>query len=103
MIHHKKQGFVMRNLSISEDIIPVGEFKSGLSKYLRDVQETGHPLVITQNGRPAGVLLSPSDYDELVYRKSFLESVERGISDADSERVCDTKGLKERLGLGQAG
>ncbi len=92
----------MRTLTISDDIIPVGEFKSGLSKYLRSVQESGHPLVITQNGRPAGVLLSPSDYDELMYRKSFLESVERGISDAESDRVCDTKRLKEKLGLEQA-
>ncbi len=92
----------MRTLTISDDIIPVGEFKSGLSKYLRSVQQSGHPLVITQNGRPAGVLLSPSDYDELVYRKSFLESVERGISDVDSGRVCNTKELKEKLGFGQA-
>ena len=92
----------MRTLTISDDIIPVGEFKSGLSKYLRSVQESGHPLVITQNGRPAGVLLSPSDYDELMYRKSFLESVERGICDAQSDKICDTKRLKEKLSLEQA-
>ena len=29
-----------------------------LSQYLTNVHTTGHPLVITQNGKPAGVLIS---------------------------------------------
>jgi len=44
------------------------------------------PLIITQNGKPAGVLLSPGEYDELVYKKAFLDSVGRGIADTESGR-----------------
>ena len=63
----------------------------------KNIQNTGHPLVITQNGRPAGVLLSPSEYDELVYKRHFLDSVNRGISDAESGNVYSTKELKKEL------
>ena len=87
----------MNNLNVSNDIIPVGEFKMGLSKWLKNVQNTGHPLVITQNGRPAGVLISPSEYDELGHKKLFLNSVNRGISDIESGNVYSTKELKEEL------
>ncbi|MCH9006637.1 type II toxin-antitoxin system Phd/YefM family antitoxin [candidate division KSB1 bacterium] len=87
----------MKHLNISNDIVPIGEFKSSISKWLKNIQNTGHPLVITQNGRPAGVLLSPSEYDELVYKRHFLDSVNRGISDAESGNVYSTKELKKEL------
>ncbi len=87
----------MKHLNISNDIVPIGEFKSSLSKWLKRIQSTGHPLVITQNGRPAGVLLSPSEYDELVYKRHFVDSVNRGLSDAESGNVYSTKELKKEL------
>ena len=87
----------MNNLNVSNDIIPIGEFKIGLSKWLKNVQNTGHPLVITQNGRPAGVLISPSEYDELVHKKLFLNSVNRGLSDIESGNIYSTEELKEEL------
>ncbi len=88
----------MKQFNISKDIVPISEFKSSLSKWLKNIQNTGHPLVITQNGRPAGVLLSPAEYDELVYKRDFLDSVKRGISDAESGNVYSTKELKKELG-----
>ena len=84
----------MKVISISNDIIPIADFKTNISKWFKTLQTSGHPLIITQNSKPAGVLLSPSDYDELVYRKSFLDSVERGIADAESGRTQTTDELR---------
>jgi antitoxin YefM len=81
----------MKNIQIANDIIPLGEFKTGLSACMKKVQATGHPLIITQNGRPAGVLLSPVEYDNLVYRKQFIESVEQGLAAAESGEVYSTE------------
>jgi len=50
-----------------------------------------------KNGKPAGVLLSPDDYDELVYKKSFLDSIGRGISDADNGRTYLTEDIRATL------
>ena len=87
----------MKSINISNDIIPIGEFKTSLSKWLKNVQNTGHPLIITQNGRPAGVVLSPSEYDELVHKKLFIDSVIRGLSDAESGNVYSTNELRVEL------
>ncbi|MBI4634045.1 MAG: type II toxin-antitoxin system Phd/YefM family antitoxin [Deltaproteobacteria bacterium] len=87
----------MKAFSISNDIVPIAEFKTGISKWFKSIQKAGHPLIITQNGRPAGVLLSPSDYDELVYKKAFFDSVSKGISDAKSGKVYSTDELKAEL------
>lgn len=87
----------MKTISISNDIVPIAEFKAGISKWFKSIQNAGHPLVITQNGKPAGVLLSPRDYDELVYKKSFLDSVGRGMANAESGEVYSTQELKAAL------
>jgi len=87
----------MKNISIANDIVPIAEFKTSISKWFNNLQNTGHSLIITQNGKPAGVLLSPQDYDELVYRKSFLDSVVRGISDAESGRTYRAEEIRVAL------
>jgi antitoxin YefM len=87
----------MKAISISNDIIPIAEFKTNISKWFKTLQTSGHPLIITQNSKPAGVLLSASDYDELVYRKSFLDSIERGIADAEIGRTQTTGELRSFL------
>ena len=81
----------MKNIQIASDIIPLGEFKAGISACFKKVQLMGHPLIITQNGRPAGVLLSPAEYDALVYRKQFSESVELGLAAAEAGVVYGTE------------
>jgi prevent-host-death family protein len=53
----------VKSIKIASDIIPLGEFKTGISACMKKVQATGHSLIITRNGRPAGVLLSPVEYD----------------------------------------
>lgn len=87
----------MKTISISNDIVPIAEFKARISKWFKSIQKAGHPLIITQNGKPTGVLLAPGDYDELVYKKAFVDSVNRGISDTESGNVYSTKELKAAL------
>ena len=87
----------MRTFNVSSDIIPVGEFKIRISKWLKTINQTKHPLIITQNGKPAGVLLSPSEYDELIHKKLFIGSVNRGLSDIESGNIYSTKQVKEEL------
>ena len=87
----------MSKLSISDDIVPVGEFKTGIAKYLKNIQESDHPVVITQNGRPAGVLLSPKEYDNLTQNKLFVDSINRGISDIESNDIYSTDEVRINL------
>lgn len=93
----------MIDLSVASDIIPIGELNAQASRLLRHVSQTQRPLVITQNGRPAGVLLSPAEYDRLHTQERFLESVAAGIGDADQGRVVDSETLRQRLALRRAG
>ena len=87
----------MRTFNVSDDIIPIGEFKTKISKWLKSINQNKHPLIITKNGRPAGVLLSPSEYDELMHKKLFIDSVNRGLSDIEAGNIYSTNEVKEEL------
>jgi len=87
----------MKDINVANDIIPVGEFKARMAQYLKIIQENGNSLVITQNGKPAGVLLSPTEFDELRKTKLFVESVARGLTDSQKGDVLTTDQLKAAL------
>jgi prevent-host-death family protein len=77
----------MRAVRLAEDIVPVSAFKAQAAEWLKRVAKTGHPIVITQNGKAAGVLLSPAQFDELTERTRFLAAVDAGLADADAGRL----------------
>lgn len=87
----------MRTLRISEDVVPVGQFKAQAKKWLARANDTGQPLVITQNGRPAAVMLSPAEYDRLTERERFVADVSKGIADADAGRLVPLAVSRDRL------
>jgi prevent-host-death family protein len=92
----------MKSLRVSENIVPVSGFKARAAEMLRRLAESGEPLVITQNGKAAGVLLSPEAFDELTERHQFVAAVLDGLEDAKSGRVLShgavTQALLERKG-----
>jgi hypothetical protein len=47
----------MKTISIKNDIVPIAEFKTSLSKWFKSLQGSGHPAIITQNGKPVRELL----------------------------------------------
>jgi prevent-host-death family protein len=71
----------------STDVIPVSSFKAQAASCFERLAETGRPLVITQNGRPAGVLLSPSAFDALTERARFMGAVNEGLEDVARGRL----------------
>ena len=48
-----------------KDIVTVSELQDRLAPTLSHVRKTGRPVVVTQRGKPAGVLLGIEDYTRL--------------------------------------
>ena len=82
---------------MSEDFVRVSEFKAQAADLLKRVGDTRKPLVITQNGRPAGVVLSPAAYDDLMERTEFVASVTAGLADVEAGRTEPHSVVAKRL------
>jgi prevent-host-death family protein len=77
----------MRPVRISEDIVPVSDFKARAAEWLKRVSETGQPVVITLNGKAAGVLVSPAEFDRLTERARVLTAINAGLEDEQAGRL----------------
>ena len=79
----------MSNLQISEDILPLGHFKTHASQLLKSLNSNNRAIVITQNGKPAAVVLSPNEFDRLNAQARFISAVQQGLNDEQAGRVVD--------------
>jgi len=84
----------MKDINAERSIVPLGEFKAKAASFLKALDD---PLIVTQNGRAAAVVLSPALFEEMRDRNRFLEAVAVGLSDAESGRVVENAGVKAWL------
>lgn len=87
----------MKPMRLSEDILPLGEFKTQASRVLRQLKESQRPVIITQNGRPAAVLISPQDFDQMRERERFMAAVREGLADVEAGRLLDSDEVRRQL------
>lgn len=84
-------------LQIAEDIVPIGELKAHLSEKIRELKGRRRPLVVTQNGKAAAVMLAPEEFDRLTAQARFVGAVQEGLGDLDAGRVIRDDDLGRRL------
>jgi len=83
----------LNTVSLSKDSIPIAEFKAHADQWLKRLHESHTPVVLTQDGKPAAVLISPEDFDCFSEKQRFIESTLRGLIDAETGRVYKTEAL----------
>lgn len=65
----------MPKLKPSRDIQPVTEFRANAAQVIEQVQETGEPVILTQHGRSAAVLLDVDSYERMIDELALLRDV----------------------------
>lgn len=60
-------------MQLHEDIKPISYVKAHAAEIIRNVAETGNPLVITQNGEAKAVLVNVQEYDALQESLALLK------------------------------
>lgn len=68
-------GAEMPKLKPTRDIQPVTEFRANAARFIEQVQETGEPVILTQHGRSAAVLLDVESYESMVEELELLRDV----------------------------
>lgn len=65
----------MHRVQLDKDIQPLSEFRSKVAFYFDKVKKTKRPLVITQNGKSAAILIDVSEYEAMVDKIEVLEDI----------------------------
>ncbi len=59
----------------AQDILPLAEFRANLAAVVQQVQRTKRPVILTQHGRSAAVLMDVAEYEALMERLELLQDV----------------------------
>ena len=63
-------------LDISQDIQSLSSFKRNTPKFLRRLKKTGHPVVLTVNGKAKLIVQDTASYQKLMERAERAEQME---------------------------
>ena len=84
-------------MNISIDIKSVTYLKSNAADLLKQINETGRPVVITQNGKPRAVLQGPKSYDDMRNVIGILKLLLQGEEDIRNGRSKSQKAMFESM------
>jgi prevent-host-death family protein len=65
----------MSRLRPTTDVRPVTEFRANTSAVIEQMHSTGRPVILTQHGRSAAVLLDPVVYEGLIDEVELLRDL----------------------------
>tara|TARA_R100001509_G_scaffold164472_2_gene142160 strand:+ start:1832 stop:2185 length:354 start_codon:yes stop_codon:yes gene_type:complete len=58
----------MTKLKVDEDIRPLSDFRAGIASFVKQINETHRPIVLTQRGRGVAVLVGVHEYQKMQQR-----------------------------------
>ena len=65
----------MSRIHFDKDIQPLSEFRAGVASYIKQINETRRPLVITQRGKGVAVVLDVAEYEAMQEKIELLEEL----------------------------
>lgn len=87
----------MNRISVQNDIKPLSEVRAHIKNLIRQVRESKRPLVITQRGQSAVVLMDAERYDHLRFKLALLESIREAQGEIESGHGILHSKVKEEL------
>jgi len=79
----------MQRLKISQDIKPLSEIRTGIAKFIKQVQDTKRPLIITQHGKGVAVLLDAHEFESMQEKIELLMDVQLSLSQIENGQGID--------------
>jgi antitoxin YefM len=89
----------MQRVVLDEDVKPISEFRANAASLVQQVRRTKRPLVITQQGRSAAVLLDVAEYEKLLAKLELLQDIHTAETQIDSgQAISHAAARRKALG-----
>ncbi|MFQ5865938.1 MAG: type II toxin-antitoxin system Phd/YefM family antitoxin [bacterium] len=66
----------MKRLLLDQDIRPLSEFRANAKALIEQVRKTKRPLIITQHGKSAAVILDVQEFEALLEKIEVLQEIQ---------------------------
>jgi antitoxin YefM len=86
----------MYNIDIG-NITPLTDFRNNIKKYLKEISIHKKPIVLTQHGKSAAVIMDAGKYQEMQDQIDFLQKVAVGLEDYREGRTVPAKEVFDEI------
>ena len=87
----------MQKLRIDQDIKPLSEVRNSMATYIKQIHETKRPLVITQRGKSAAVLIDVQEFEVMQEKIELLSDIQFSLSQLEKGEGISHKDAKDTL------
>lgn len=81
----------MQRLRISKDIKPLSEVRTGIANFIKQIQDTKRPLVITQHGKGVAVLVDAHEFEAMQEKIELLTDVHTALQQIENDQGVEHK------------
>jgi len=87
----------MPKLRIDQDIKPLSEVRNSMATYIKQIHETKRPLIITQRGKSAAVLVDVQEFEAMQEKIELLSDIQSSLSQLEKGEGINHKDAKNML------
>ena len=87
----------MPRVRLARDIRPVTDFRANAAAVIEQVQSTKRPVILTQHGRSAAVLLDVDAYEDLLDQLALLRDIQEAEEQVAAGRAAAHGTVAKRL------
>jgi prevent-host-death family protein len=85
------------NISVSKDIEPLSEFRKKSADFIKRLKKEKQPIILTQHGKSAAVLMDVSEYERFTNKMEMLEDLLEAKLQVEQGRTHSMAEAKERI------
>jgi prevent-host-death family protein len=86
-------------MKLSNQIKPISYLKANAAEIIRNIGETGNPLIITQNGEGKAVLIDIKEYDEITETLALVQILAMADEDIEEGRCVPIEEAFAQIGV----
>ncbi|MBD3343134.1 MAG: type II toxin-antitoxin system prevent-host-death family antitoxin [Candidatus Lokiarchaeota archaeon] len=87
----------MHRIKLAEDIQPLSEFRANVASFIEKVRKTKRPLVITQHGKSAAVMMDVEEYEKLIEKLELLTDIHIAESQLENGKGISHQQAKDQI------
>ncbi len=87
----------MYQINFEKDIKPLTEFRANAANLVRQVKQSKRPLILTQNGKSAAVLVDVAEYQAIIDKLELLQEIQLAEQQITEGKYLTDSQVEKRL------
>ena len=87
----------MQRINLDTDIRPLSDFRANVASIIEEIKRTKRPVVLTQHGRSAAVMIDVGEYERILDKLELLSDIQIAENQLESGKGLRHEQAKKQI------